>query len=247
MAEEAGRSACGLAVPGRGRASGSGRSEQGSALPLMVVAVVAAGTLALQVAKLGGAAGDRARAQTAADAAALAGAADGEDAARALAEANGARLVGYTTAGLDTRVVVDLGVAQARGAAHRDRSRRGASLGGSGSGSGGGASRGAGGGGGSRAGLAPAMLGALDRAAALLGEQVPITSGYRSPATQQQLWDNRAHNPYPVAPPGSSLHERGLAVDVPLAFVPRLEAVSGQVGLCHPFPQADPVHFEVCQ
>jgi len=207
----------------------------------MVLAVVAAGALALQIGKLGRAAGDRARAQTAADASALAGAADGEDAARALAEANGGRLVEFTTAGLDTRVMVDLGTARATGKAHRDGSRRGASRGASGS------RPTTGSGSATREGLAPAMVTALDRAAQLLGQPVPVTSGYRSPEKQRALWDNRASNPYLVAPPGSSLHERGLAVDVPLAFVPRLESVSSQVGLCHPFPQSDPVHFEVCR
>lgn len=214
------------------------RSEQGSALPFMVLAVVLAGTLALLVGKLGGAAGDRARAQTAADASALAGAAEGEDAARALASVNGARIIGYTQQGLDTRVVVELGRAQASGKAHRDGSRRGAALG---------SARGGGGGGGGRGGLDQSMVAALDRAEKLLGGPVPITSGYRSPDKQRALWDDRANNPYPVAPPGSSMHERGLAVDVPLSFVARLAAVAGQVGLCHPFPERDPVHFEVCR
>jgi D-alanyl-D-alanine carboxypeptidase len=209
-------------------------SEQGSALPLMVLAVVVGGVLALQTGRLGGAAGDRARAQTAADAAALAGAAEGEGVARTLAEANGAQLVGYTTSGLDTRVEVELGTARASGKAHREAARRVAAAG---------AARGTATG----AGLDPTMASALDRAARLLGQAVPITSGYRSPARQQQLWDARGSNPYPVARPGTSMHERGLAVDVPLWFVPRLESVGSQVGLCHPFPTTDPVHFEVCR
>jgi LAS superfamily LD-carboxypeptidase LdcB len=91
------------------------------------------------------------------------------------------------------------------------------------------------------------MVAALARAEQLLGQAVPITSGYRSPAKQRALWENRASNPYPVAAPGTSMHERGLAVDVPLTFVPRLERVAASAGLCHPFPQADPVHFEVCR
>lgn len=212
--------------------SGAPVSERGSALPLMVVAVVLAGTLALFVGRMGGAAGDRARAQTAADASALAGAAEGEDAARALASANGARVLSYVQQGLDTRVVVELGRAQASGKARRNGSRRGSS---------GPSAAGA-----PRAGLDPSMVAALDRAERLLGERVPITSGYRSPERQRALWDDRANNPYPVAPPGSSMHERGLAVDVPLAVVPRLAAVAGPAGLCHPFPERDPVHFEVC-
>ncbi|HEX2065084.1 MAG TPA: hypothetical protein VHE80_11755, partial [Acidimicrobiales bacterium] len=55
----------------------------------------------------------RARAVTAADAAALAGAASGPDAARAAAESNGARLVDYRQLGTDTRVEVELDGARA--------------------------------------------------------------------------------------------------------------------------------------
>ena len=206
------------------------RSERGSATPFVVLAMVTAGVLALQVGRLGGAAAARAKAQTAADASALAGAADGRDAARALAEANGARLVKYEELGSDTRVVVELGPATARGRARRE-----------------GWTGGVGGGGAGRNGLAPAMAAALARAEQLLGRPVPITSGFRSAAAQRALWANRASNPFPVAAPGSSMHERGLAVDVPLSFVPELARVAPQAGLCHPFPKADPVHFEVCR
>ncbi|OWY58787.1 hypothetical protein B7486_78095, partial [cyanobacterium TDX16] len=80
----------------------------------------------------------------------------------------------------------------------------------------------------------------------LLGEPVPITSGWRSPADQQRLWDQRGSSPYPVARPGTSKHEQGLAVDVPLAFVPRLRGVAAAAGLCFPLPTTDPVHFELC-
>jgi uncharacterized protein YcbK (DUF882 family) len=95
--------------------------------------------------------------------------------------------------------------------------------------------------------LAPALQVALGRAEALLGRPVPITSGYRSPADQARLWAQRALNPYPVARPGTSAHERGVAVDVPRSFVPVLLTVAGQAGLCHPYPVADPVHFELCR
>jgi hypothetical protein len=213
--------------------------ERGSALPLLVVGVVLAGVLALQVGRMGGAAGARAQAQTAADAAALAGAADGEPAARALAEANGARLAGFEELGLDTRVVVELGPARATARARRQAG----TVGGGGAG-------GAGGRPGPSpdpGGLRPAMKAALARAEQLLGQPVPITSGYRSPEKQRALWLNRAANPYPVAAPGTSMHERGLAVDVPAGFVPRLVAVAAQAGLCQPYPKADPIHFEVCR
>jgi hypothetical protein len=76
---------------------------------------------------------------------------------------------------------------------------------------------------------------------------VPVASGLRTRAQQQALWDRRHTNPYPVARPGTSRHERGQAVDVPRSFVPRLMAVAGAAGLCQPMPQTDPVHFEVCR
>lgn len=41
-----------------------------------------------------------------------------------------------------------------------------------------------------------------------------ITSVRRSRTDQLKLWNNRHNNPYPVAPPGQSLHEYGLAWDM---------------------------------
>jgi len=220
-----------------GRVGVNRERERGSTVPLLAVAVVLVGMMVMGLGRMGAAGAARATARTAADAAALAGAADGRAAAEALASANGAELVSYEGIGLDTRVTVRVGPAQAVG-----RARRAAGLDGA-------PGRGGAGGGGAAgavAGLAPAMKAALARAEQLLGEPVPVVSGYRSPATQASLWANRGSNPYPVAPPGSSMHEKGLAVDVPLAFVPRLAAVAAQAGLCHPHAD-DPIHFEVCR
>jgi hypothetical protein len=72
-------------------------------------------------------------------------------------------------------------------------------------------------------------------------------SGYRSLAEQTALWERRGTNPFPVARPGTSMHERGLAIDVPRAFVPVLRRVAAQAGLCDPLPTTDPVHFELCR
>jgi len=41
-----------------------------------------------------------------------------------------------------------------------------------------------------------------------------VTSTFRSYSDQLRLWNNRAHNPFPVAPPGSSYHQYGRAFDV---------------------------------
>src|SRR5437867_799628 len=117
-----------------------------------------------------------------------------------------ARGVAYAEEGNDTEVVVVLGRARASARARRESSRRWSS-----SAPGALAAR-------RTDGLAPAMLAALARAEQLLGRPVPITSGYRSPGEQAALWARRASNPYPVAEPGTSMHERGLAIDFPLSF-----------------------------
>jgi hypothetical protein len=97
-----------------------------------------------------------------------------------------------------------------------------------------------------RNGLAPSLVAVLARAEELFGQPILVSSGYRSPDSQRRLWERRATNPYPVAPPGTSLHERGLAIDVPLHQVAGLAAVGPRAGLCHPLPEVDPVHFVVC-
>lgn len=203
--------------------------EQGQVLPLVAILMALIGVLAMQIARVGEAANLRARAQTAADAAALAGAAAGEKGAASEARANGGRLVSFREIDGDVQVSVELGPATARA-----RARGSVPEGGSWAQ-------------GSSTGLAPAMRAALARAAALLGRPVPITSGFRSLAEQRSLWARRHTNPYPVAPPGTSMHGRGLAVDVPRAFVPVLLRVGRQAGLCQPYPRNDPIHFELCR
>lgn len=44
--------------------------------------------------------------------------------------------------------------------------------------------------------------------------ELRITSVYRSYSEQLALWQNRARNPYPVAPPGRSMHQYGRAWDM---------------------------------
>lgn len=201
--------------------------ERGQVTPLAAIMLCLIGLAAVHLGKLGEAANHRAQAQTAADAAALAGAAEGRSAASTLARDNRGRLVSYRQIDSDVLVEVQVGKAKAKARA------RGTSLGGGPEGS--------------STGLAPALRAALSRAGALLGRPVPITSGFRSAAQQRALWSRRATNPYPVAPPGSSMHERGLAVDVPRAFVPELLRVARRAGLCQPYPRNDPVHFELCR
>jgi hypothetical protein len=191
----------------------------------MVVLVVSG--LCLGLGRLGADAAAAARARTAADAAALAGAVDGEVAARSIAADNGGELTAYRREGSDVEVTARVGrseaVARARAPGTSGAVPTGATVG-----------------------LRPEMRQAIARAEALLGRPVPITSGWRSPAKQQALWENRHRNRYPVAPPGTSKHELGLAIDVPLSFVPHLLAVAADAGLCQPLPGTDPVHFEWC-
>ena len=80
--------------------------DRGSAVLLVAIAVVVSGATALGIARLGVAAIAAGRAQTAADAAALAGVIAGPTAARALASANGASLSGFTVEGDDVVVTV---------------------------------------------------------------------------------------------------------------------------------------------
>ena len=203
-----------------------GREDEGQVAPLVVgLVALAAGAMVVMVA-LAGAQLRRAQARTAADAAALAGVAEGPGAARELAAANGAAVAEIRSEPDAVEVRVAVGDADAAAMARREPVGTA--------------------GGGARGGLQPAMLAALARADVLLGEPVPVVSGFRSPAQQRALWENRHTNPYPVARPGRSRHEVGLAVDVPSGFVGRLVEVAARAGLCRPLPQSDPIHFELC-
>jgi hypothetical protein len=201
--------------------------ERGQVAPLLALFAVAIGLACLGLGRFAAGGVDAARARTAADAAALAGALDGEAAATWLAAANGGSLESFESGGGDVRVRVRVGAHTASARARGDRTgpvpRRAVGEG-----------------------LAPALRAALDRASQLLGRPVPVTSGFRRREDQQRLWAGRAGNPYPVAPPGTSMHERGLAVDVASAMAEEVAAVGPGVGLCRPYPRADPVHFELC-
>lgn len=221
-----------------------GRRDAGQVTVVVAAGLVLAVALVAGLGLMGRALVDRAQARTAADAAALAGAAEDETAAQRVARANGAVLERFDE--VRGAVVVEVSrrgvsaLARAREVPEPGRRIDAAGAGGPGAGGGGGGT-------GMRAGLAPDLLAALARADRMLGVPVPIASGLRSRAQQQSLWDRRHTNPYPVARPGSSNHERGRAVDVPRRFVPRLLAVAGSAGLCQPMPRTDPVHFEVCR
>lgn len=198
--------------------------ERGQVLPLVALLLAGMGAATFGIGRLGTAAVERAQARTAADMAALAGAVGGRAEAESLAAANGARVVEFQERGDQAWVRVELGQATASARARRSSVDSA-----------------------TQPGLVPELQAALAQAGELLVRPVPVTSGYRSPAEQAALWARRDVNPYPVAAPGTSQHERGRAVDVPRSFVPLLLAVAGRVGLCHPYPESDPVHFELCR
>jgi hypothetical protein len=127
-------------------------NDGGQVVPLAAALVGLCCVALLALVPVAGALDDRARARTAADAAALAGAADGELTAREVAGANGAELVEIERNGDEVVVQVRVGEVEAYA---RARATRPPAVGPGGA---------AGGPGGRRAGLAPAMLAALARA-----------------------------------------------------------------------------------
>lgn len=102
------------------RSTNPSASERGQAMPLVLGVVALAVVVLLALVPLAQGTAQRARAVTAADAAALAGAAEGEAAARRVAADNGGRLVAWRAEGSDVWVTVVVGDARARAKARRD-------------------------------------------------------------------------------------------------------------------------------
>lgn len=184
-----------------------------SAVAALVALLLTIGA-ARAVVRSGEAAALRARAQAAADAAALAAAMEAAPlggghprlAAERLARANGARLTscGCPQGAALVEVAVELDGVAARAWARFDAERLAPAA----------VAYDAGG-------LHPALAAALDRLIAASKGAVYVVSGYRPPARQAELWSQalaRYGDPEVaddwVAPPGRSLHERGLAVDL---------------------------------
>lgn len=86
--------------------------------------------------------------------------------------------------------------------------------------------------------LAGAMKVAVIRLEHALGRPVKLTSAYRDLSCQARLF---ASVQGPVAPPGRSMHNYGLAVDV--AEPGAVAAHARAAGLCQPLPATDAVHF----
>lgn len=195
-------------------------------------------------AEVGDAVSTRARAQAAADAAALAAVAESspsgegrpEEAAADYAERNGARLLKcYCDPGATAmQVLVSVNGVTAEARAVMDPALLApASVG-------------------STEGLHPDLATAVDRLVAASGGKVWVVSGFRSLERQAQLWAEAvAEHGSPeaaddwVAQPGTSMHEKGLAVDLggDLAEAARL---AGELDLPLHRPMAhEPWHFEL--
>lgn len=86
----------------------------------------------------------------------------------------------------------------------------------------------------------------LPKVAASYGFQAKVTSAYRSPAKQKALYQKflAGQMPYTVAPPGQSLHEKGLALDVVSTDTKKLVALLKSAGLSWA-GKTDPVHFQL--
>lgn len=96
------------------------RSEAGQATPLWAIVLVLAAMLLVPTGLVAKATIERSEAQSAADAAALAGAADGEEEARTIASLNGARVERYRELGPVVEVVVVIGDRRATARAIRE-------------------------------------------------------------------------------------------------------------------------------
>jgi N-acetylmuramoyl-L-alanine amidase len=80
----------------------------------------------------------------------------------------------------------------------------------------------------------------LQQAIADRGVKMLVNSAYRTIAQQMLLYNDRFNNPNPVAPPGTSNHQTGLAIDIedPRGWEPYLMRYGW-----YPLP-GDPPHFD---
>jgi hypothetical protein len=101
--------------------------------------------------------------------------------------------------------------------------------------------------------LNPELQKRLMAAAQVYGKPLTINSGYRSYAEQKRLWDESVSAGRPgkgptgmlVAKPGSSSHEKGMAVDIQEGRDPKAVAALKSQGLVQPYGKSDEVHFEL--
>lgn len=90
-------------------------------------------------------------------------------------------------------------------------------------------------------GLTLAMRASVLRLEQALGSPLQINSGYRHPSYQAELCQQVSG---PCAPPGKSMHNHGLAIDVDNhGQVAAAVNADPDIGLCQPLPANDAVHF----
>jgi LAS superfamily LD-carboxypeptidase LdcB len=94
---------------------------------------------------------------------------------------------------------------------------------------------------------------AADEYNKITGKKVGISSGWRSAEHQARLYASRGSNQYPVARPGTSNHEKGLAIDIEPATADYLDrtGILAKYGLGRPVMKSkgasrdDSVHIEM--
>jgi D-alanyl-D-alanine dipeptidase len=84
---------------------------------------------------------------------------------------------------------------------------------------------------------------AAERELERMGIHMDVTSAGRTYQDQARLYAERGSNPNPVAPPGTSNHEGGNAVDLANASDPRVERVMNKDGFYRDV-SGDPVHYD---
>lgn len=97
-------------------------------------------------------------------------------------------------------------------------------------------------------GVNPALASAFLAAVKDYGKPVRVNSAVRSKKEQEVLWNKkqRGEIKYPVAFPGTSLHEKGLAIDINEAIAEDMDrkGILAKHGLNRPVP-GDPVHIQL--
>jgi hypothetical protein len=93
--------------------------------------------------------------------------------------------------------------------------------------------------------LGDAVTRAAEEYKATTGNKIQLNSAKRDPEKQKELYDDwvaKGKKGMPVAPPGTSLHEKGLAVDIQNYNDPAAVAAMNRQGLQQKVA-GDPVHF----
>lgn len=98
--------------------------------------------------------------------------------------------------------------------------------------------------------LKDSVIAAAEEYHAATGKKIQVNSAKRDSADQQRLWDQsvamgtpgRGPSGMPIAPPGRSPHEKGLAIDIQNYNDPAAVTAMNRQGLRQKVP-GDPVHF----